>query len=180
MIRLFVAIDIPRQIRSQLHAMGRSLPGVRPVAEEQIHLTLRFIGEVEGSIFKDIREELAAVASPALTMGVKGIGHFPPRGRPRVLWAGVQPADPLIRLKRRIDTALIKCGIAPDSRKFAPHITIARISSCPLKRITSFLAGNAFLSFDSFSVDSFHLYSSKLSSKGAAHTLEASYPLPSD
>ncbi len=177
MIRLFTAISLPDQIRSQLHGMGRSLPGARPVPEEQIHLTLRFIGEVEGSIFKDIRENLHSVQTPPFQTAIQGVGHFPPRGKPRVVWAGVQPAEPLISLKRKIDTCLISCGLAPDNRKFSPHVTLARLNNPPMQRLTSFLAGNAFLGFEEFAVNSFQLYSSKLSNKGAIHTLEEEYPL---
>lgn len=157
--------------------MGRSLPGGRAVAVEQIHITLRFIGEVEGSIFKDIRENLATVAVTPFTVAIRGVGHFPPRGKPRVLWAGLAPVEPLIRLKRKIDTSLLQCKIAPDSRKFSPHVTIARLNTTPLKRVTLFLAGNAFLQFDEFTVDCFDLYSSRLTQKGAIHTLEERYSL---
>lgn len=179
MIRLFIAVPIPEEIQDQLHAMGRSLPGAKPVPAEQIHLTLRFIGEVEGSMFKDIREALAEINSTAFSMAVQGVGHFPPRGKPRVLWAGVVPAEPLIKLKRKIDTSLISCRIGADPRKYSPHITIARLNNPPMQRIASFLAGNAFLRFDEFQVDSFLLFSSKLSNKGALHRVEAEYHLAS-
>ncbi len=177
MIRLFIAVPIPEDMRRQLHAMGRSLPGGRAVVEEQIHLTLRFIGEVEGALFKDIRENLYTVEAAPFRVGIQGVGHFPPRGKPRVVWAGLQPKDPLVRLKRKIDTCLIQCGLPPDNRKFSPHITLARLNNPPMQRITGFLAGNAFLRFDDFEVDRFLLYSSKLTNKGAVHTLEADYSL---
>lgn len=177
MIRLFTAVPIPADIRHTLHAMGQSLPGAKAVAEEQIHITLRFIGEVEGSIYKDIKESLHTIEAPPFSVAIQGVGHFPPRGKPRVLWAGLQPTDELVRLKRKIDTCLIDCGLPPDNRKFSPHVTIARIAGSPLQRVTRFLAGNAFLQFEAFPVDGFNLYSSKLSSKGARHTIEARYPL---
>lgn len=177
MIRLFTAIPIPADIRYTLHAMGQSLPGAKAVAEEQIHITLRFIGEVEGSIYKDIQESLRTIETPPFRVCIQGVGHFPPRGKPRVLWAGLQPTDELIRLKRKIDTRLFDCGLPPDNRKFSPHVTIARIAGTPLQRVTRFLAGNAFLQLDDFPVDGFNLYSSKLSPKGARHTMEARYPL---
>lgn len=177
MIRLFTAVPIPIVIRQQLHAMGRSLPGARAVPEEQIHITLRFIGEVEGTLFKDIKENLSNISLSPFSTAIQGVGHFPPRGKPRVIWAGLQPTDQLIKLKRKIDTCLIECGLAPDNRKFTPHVTLARLNNPPMQRITSFLAGNAFLKFEEFDVHHFHLYSSKLASKGATHTLEADYPL---
>ncbi len=180
MIRLFTAVPIPGRINSFLHAMGRSLPGARAVAEDQIHITLRFIGEVEGGLFHDIREKLTGVTGKPFDLAIRGVGHFPPRGKPRILWAGLEPTDQLITLKRRIDAALIECGLPPDNRKFAPHVTFARLNNPPLNRLTNFLAGNAFLQFETFEVTCFNLYSSKLSPKGALHSLEASYPLPAD
>ena len=177
MIRLFTAVPIPAVFRQQLHAMGRSLPNARAVPEEQIHITLRFIGEVEGTLFKDIRENLHSIKTSPFSVALQGVGHFPPRGKPRVIWAGLQPTDHLIKLKRKIDTCLIECGLAPDTRKYSPHVTLARLNNPPMQRVTSFLAGNAFLRFEEFNVDTFHLYSSKLTNKGAIHMLEAKYPL---
>ncbi len=177
MIRLFIAIDLPPPIRHILHSMGRGIPNARPVKEEQIHLTLRFIGDVEGSIFKDIRESLASVAIHPFSISVKGVGHFPPRGKPRVIWAGVQPTEQLIQMRNRIETQLAGCGIEPERRKFMPHITLARLKNTPAKRLGEFLAGNSFFETEMFPVLHFNLYSSKLTQKGAIHTIERSYSL---
>lgn len=177
MIRLFTAVPIPDHNTPLLHEMGRSLPNAKAVPQEQIHITLRFIGEVEGSVFKDIRESLEMVKTAPFRVSIRGVGHFPPRGKPRVIWAGLEPKEGIIKLKRQIDTRLSACGVAPDPRKFSPHITLARLNNTPLKRVTNFLAGNAFVQFEEFEVDCFHLYSSKLLAKGAQHTLEAIYPL---
>lgn len=177
MKRIFIAIPLPQNIRAVLHAMGRSLPGVRAVPEEQMHITLRFIGDVDGTTLLDIKENLAAVSHTPFYIAVKGVGHFPPRGKPRVIWTGLQPAEELKKLKRKVDTSLIKSGIPADTRKYSPHVTLARINSTPLKRVTEFLAGNAFLAFDEFQVTSYTLYSSKLSHKGAIHTVEEKYAL---
>jgi 2'-5' RNA ligase len=177
MKRLFIALDIPDTIRPFLYRRGCSLPYAKAVPEEQIHLTLRFIGEVEGGLFLDIRQALQAVQSSCFDLAIQGAGHFPPRGKPRVVWAGVRPADPVTRLKRKIDGCLQECGITPDKRKFSPHITLARLNDTPVRRVSEFLADNALLSFDAFRVDQFHLYSSRLHAKGAVHTLEASYGL---
>lgn len=180
MIRLFTAIPIPQDIRPLLHRMGCSLPMARAVPDEQIHLTLRFIGEVESNRYLDIKENLSFVSGSSFSLEIQGVGHFPPRGKPRVLWAGVQPVEKVAQLKRKIDVCLARCEIGPDKRKFSPHITFARLYDTPLKRVTEFLAGNSFLQFHKFDVDCFHLLSSRLLPKGAVHTLEAVYPLRSD
>lgn len=177
MIRLFIALPVPKEIKPFLHRMGCSLPYAKPVPEEQIHLTLRFIGDVEGAGFLDIKQSLTTVTVNSFGMTIQGVGHFPPRGKPRVVWAGVRPVEPIQTLKRRIDTCLKTCGLAPDKRKFSPHITLARLKGTPIKRVTEFLADNSFVYFDEFQIKSFQLYSSRLTQKGAIHTLEATYPL---
>jgi RNA 2',3'-cyclic 3'-phosphodiesterase len=177
MIRLFVAIDLPAPIRSMLNVIGQGIPGSRPVSEDQIHLTLRFIGEVEGGMAKDIHEALADVHAVPFSLRVQGVGFFPPRGMPRVLWAGLPQLNELIVLRNRIERQLVSCGLPPEQRKFAPHITIARLKDSPLRRVGEFLAGNALFQTDGFPVDRFFLYSSRLTKNGAIHAVEQEYPL---
>jgi RNA 2',3'-cyclic 3'-phosphodiesterase len=178
MIRLFIAIDIPSSLRLLLHAMGQGIPGARPVSEEQIHLTVRFIGDVEGGMAKDIKEALTEIRSSPFSLSIQGVGHFPPRGAPRVLWAGLSRSNELILLRNRIERQLVACGLPPEQRKFAPHITIARLKDSPLRRVGEFLAGNSLFQSDDFFVESFALYSSRLIKSGAVHTIEQQYPLP--
>ncbi len=177
MIRLFIAIDIPEDIRILMCGMGASIPGARPVPTEQLHLTLKFIGDVENSILPDIREALATIGKAPFPMCLKGVGHFPPRGNPKVLWAGVTPLSEITLLRNRIEKALANIGIPRESRKFSPHITLARLKSSPLNRVTQFLAGNSLFETPLFTINTFHLYSSTLSPRGATHTLLESYPL---
>lgn len=177
MYRLFIAIDLPEEIRLDLRPLCCGLPGAKWVPEEQVHLTLRFIGEVEGGLFRDIKEALADVAGPAFAIRLQGAGCFPPRKAPRVLWLGVEKNEELLRLRNRIENRLLRLGLEPEHRKFSPHITLARLTQTPLSRLTNYLAGNSLFVSPSFPVADFHLYSSRLSSKGAVHQLEASYPL---
>jgi 2'-5' RNA ligase len=179
MPRLFIAIDLPDPIMEQLARISFGLPGVRWTPPEQLHLTLRFIGEVDGTLFHDIREELSRVEAPAMTMQLEGMGHFPPRKAPRVLWVGItsRSREALQILRNRVDTRLSQAGIAPEGRKFAPHITIGRIKNCPVSRLTKFLQGHALFETQPFQIERFHLYSSALTSKGAIHNIEASYNL---
>ncbi len=177
MIRLFVAVELPPEILLSIKDLGRGIPGARPVPAEQIHLTLCFPGEVESSLFQDIRECLFEVKIKPFPLQVSGVGHFPPRGAPRVIWAGVTPTEELVRLKKRVDKALLSCGVELERRKFSPHITLARLRNSPIQRVGAFLAGNSFLQSPEFTVDSFHLFSSRLGKSGALHTLEESYEL---
>lgn len=174
-VRLFVAVDLPEPVRQQLTGLGFGLPGAHWVAAEQIHLTLRFIGEVDGAMFREVREGLAGVRSSSFAMQVQGLGYFPPRQQPRVLWAGVAKSEALVLLRNRVEATLVRCGLEPEGRKFAPHITLARLRDTHLTRLTNFLAGNALFATEPFTVSEFHLYSSQLTAKGAIHQLEASY-----
>jgi len=177
MPRLFIAIDPPVPVRDALMRLCHGVPGAKWVAPEQLHLTLRFIGEVDNGLFDDIADALGEVAAPAFTLALDGVGHFPPRGAPRVLWAGVADGDPVRRLHGRIETRLQRLGLAPDRRNFAPHVTLARLKQAPLIKVRDYLALNAGFATEAFPVDEFHLYSSRLGSAGAAHRVEASYPL---
>ncbi len=125
--RLFVAIDPPQQIRDHLALLCCGLPGARWTPPEQFHLTLSFIGEVDGSTFLDIREALAEISVPQFSLQLQGVGFFPPRGQPRVIWAGIEKSEPLHLLQRKITTRLFQRGLEPDNRKFSPHITLARL-----------------------------------------------------
>ncbi len=176
-IRLFIAIDLPQDILELISGMGRSIPGSRPVKPEQLHLTLRFIGEVDHDLFHDIQEQLQEVRFSPLSLTLQGVGHFPPRGKPRVIWAGITPVGELIGLKNRIDTQLDHCGLMPEKRKFSPHITLARLKNPSVARVSEFLAGNNLFKSPEFTVDCFHLYSSHLTKNGAIHTIEARYGL---
>ena len=177
MIRLFVGIPIAPPVRHLLSILGASIPGARAVPEDQIHLTLRFIGEVDALTFGDIKDSLEGLDASSLMLSIQGTGHFPPRGQPRIVWAGIDPAGDVIILRNRVNNRLRLCGIKPEQRKFYPHITLARLKNSPPKRVASFLAANAQLQSPAFSVDQVHLYSSILHPKGALHRVEAVYPL---
>lgn len=177
MYRLFVAIDLPQAVKRQLLEICYGLPGARWVDEGQIHLTMRFIGEVDGGVFQDIREGLAGVKGSPFVMRLAGLGVFPPRKPPRVLWAGIEPVDPVVVLRNRVEAVLAGLGLPPEGRKFSPHVTMARLTDTPLTRLTRFLAGNALFASSEFEVDAFCLYSSFLTRKGAVHQVEAGYDL---
>ena len=177
MPRLFVAIDPSAPVRDALARLSHGVPGAKWVAPEQFHLTLRFIGAVEGALLDEIAEALGDVEAPAFRLALDGVGHFPPRGAPRVLWAGVNDGAALGRLHERIEARLRQLGVAPDRRRFAPHVTLARLKQAPLARVRDYLALNGAFATEDFPVTAFQLYSSHLGAAGAVHRVEASYPL---
>jgi 2'-5' RNA ligase len=179
MKRLFVAIPIPNPVKQRLVGLSGGVPGARWQTSEQMHLTVRFIGEVDGAVGADIHSALSVIKAVPFTAELSGVGTFGPKGRERVLWAGVAKSEALGQLRDRIETALVRAGLPPDRRKFHPHVTLARLSGAPKGKLFDFAAAKGSFQSAPFHVDGFALYSSFLSNKGAVYTLEARYPLES-
>ncbi|MFC1843192.1 RNA 2',3'-cyclic phosphodiesterase [Thermodesulfobacteriota bacterium] len=177
MPRLFIAVDLPDTIKKNLESMFFGIPGARWIALDQLHLTVRFIGDVDGALFLDIKNALAEVNISPFNIQLKGVGHFPPRGAPRVIWTGLEKSEPLQLLRKKIDAALLKVGVKPEKRKFSPHITLARLKNTPPQKVANFLSGNGLFSQEPFQIDDFKLYSSTLTPKGAIHKVERVYSL---
>ncbi|MGE3896122.1 MAG: RNA 2',3'-cyclic phosphodiesterase, partial [Alphaproteobacteria bacterium] len=177
MIRLFVALALPPSIIDALGGLAEGVPGARWLRDDQMHLTLRFIGEVDHATFEEVVHALGEVEADAFEMAVAGVGHFPPRGPPKLLWAGVRPNPALNLLQSRIESALGRAGLKPEGRNFSAHITLARLNGSPVERVQTYLARHALFAAPPFMVEAFHLYSSRLSRDGSLYTIEASYPL---
>lgn len=180
MYRLFVAIELPEWVKAELSGLSFGLPNTNWVPDEQLHLTLRFIGEVDKVQFEEIAQALTEVQLDPFDLVLEGVGTFPPRGTPTVLWVGVEKSEPLLQLRRRVDSALNQAGVPPEGRKFSPHITLARLKDAPMSRLGPFLTGHALYKLEPFEIEEFHLFSSQLTSKGAIHTLEETYSLLED
>lgn len=176
-MRLFVAIELPEAVKAELERISCGLPRARWVPADQRHLTLSFIGEVDGTELDNIIAGLETVRASAFSLQLKGVGCFPPRRDPRVLWVGVERSDLLVEFKKKIDRALNRAGITPDSRKFFPHITLARVAKTPIGRTARFLAEHSGFTLPPFVITSFLLFSSRLTPDGAIHHPEAEFPL---
>ena len=177
MYRLFVAVDLPQEMRRSLETLAGNLLGARWVPEEQLHLTLRFIGEVDEGTFLLVRTALAGIEGAAFELALEKIGHFPPARQPRVLWVGMKQSPPLLALQAKVEDVLEKTGIPPEERKFSPHITLARLKETPPQKVAAFEQRHVAFSSAPFPVTEFYLYSSTLSREGAVHKREATYPL---
>lgn len=133
---LFAAILLPAAVRADLTratAPLRALEGVRPVRAEQLHLTLRFIGEVDRGLETPLAREIATVTAelPGFPIRLRDAGVFPSHRRARVLWVGVEEAPALAQLQRAVEEAVVRGGVAPDPRPFRPHVTVGRIRRPP-------------------------------------------------
>lgn len=175
-MRLFVAIDLPEDVKQTVATLCRGLSGVRWLPPEQLHLTLRFIGEVDDAVIAAIHRELVKITRPPFPLTLNGVGCFPSPRRPRVLWVGLNGGEPLMQLQHEVETAVVAAGLPPDERPFSPHITLARLRDHREGDVAPFLTQNASFANGPFMVDAFHLYSSVLTAKGAIHRREASYP----
>lgn len=176
MHRLFVAIRLPSEVRSSLLDLMSGVPGARWQDDDQLHLTLRFIGEVDRRTAEDIAAALAHIHTPPLELRLSGCGMFDTRGTPNALWAGVTPREPLAALHRKVDQAMTRIGLEPERRAYQPHITLARLrrSAGPIE---PFLAQHAALSSAPFHVAHMTLYESRLGHNGASYEPIERYPL---
>jgi 2'-5' RNA ligase len=153
------------------------LQGARWIKPENIHLTLRFIGEVRNDIASDIDMALSEIDAPGFTLELDGIGNFARGKHPHTLWAGVAKSEPLMRLQAKIESTLVRSGLEPEERKFAAHVTIARLRDVRKGRVEDWATAHGAFRTAPFPVDRFVLFSSFLKSEGAVHIEEASYPL---
>lgn len=176
MHRLFVAIRPPQHIRAALLDVMGGVSGARWQSDDQLHLTLRFIGEVEAHLADDIAAALGAVRHPPFRIALSRIGSFERRGQPEVLWAGVTPHEELKALHKKVDQACQRAGLAPEGRAYAPHITLARLKPGS-GSIAALIETSGGLSSDPFQVDSFRLYESQLTPKGAVYNAVERYRL---
>ncbi|WP_028578887.1 RNA 2',3'-cyclic phosphodiesterase [Desulfogranum japonicum] len=175
--RLFVALDLPENIQERIRPLCCGLPNARWIPPEQLHLTLSFIGEVDGATFHDIREALHGISAPTLQLQLDGIGFFPPRGKPRVVWIGLARNQVLYDVQKKIHTRLLQLGLDMETRKYSPHITIARLNNTPAAKVGRYMEEYGLFCTQEFEVSQFVLYSSVLGRKGATHLVEQAYPL---
>jgi 2'-5' RNA ligase len=176
MHRLFVALRPPEDIRDRLIDAMEDSTELRWVGDEQLHLTLRFIGEVEGPLADDIALALGRVRGPRFDLEICGVGIFEKRNG-GALWAAVSPTAPVAALAAKVERACIGAGLEPERRAFHPHVTLARWNRRNAPAAQAFLERNRALAAPAFAVDRFILYESRLSRHGAHYEEVAEYPL---
>lgn len=177
--RLFVAVDPPATLREQLTALYESIRGVTWTRPEQLHLTLRFLGDIDEALAPPVEEALARIQVQSFILPLAGIGSFPPRGPARVIWTGTGTGHPrLYQLRQQIDDALLGTGMPLDVRTFQPHVTLGRIKAeAPPGLVSQYLKRHKDFEAPPFRVESVRLYASVLQPNGAVHTLKREFPL---
>ena len=176
MHRLFVALRPPEPVRDLLIDAMDDSPDFRWQHDEQIHLTLRFVGEVERPAADDLVDALARIRASPLELRIAGVGRFEQRNS-GALWAGVGPRPPLAALAAKIERACQSVGLDPERRAFHPHMTLARWTGRRTREVKDFLERRRGLSSHPFPVDRFILFESRLSRHGAHYEQVAGFPL---
>jgi 2'-5' RNA ligase len=176
MLRLFIGIEFPPELKLRLSMLETSIAGAKWVDPGNLHLTLRFIGEVGEDVAADIDEALVRVRGRRFTLQLSGTGVFG-GNRPRALWVGVERHPELVALRDRIEQALIRIGLEPEQRKFAPHVTLARLRDPALGQLGEFLAAHAQFRAAPLPVEQFSLIASFPTKAGSIYEDQAEYPL---
>lgn len=178
-VRLFVALRPPAPVRQQLMATMTGVPGARWQDDGQLHLTVRFIGELDRRQADDVALALGQLHAPAPTLSLAGTGRFERRGLADALWAGVAPHDALLALHRKADAACVRAGLSPERRAYLPHITLARFSRGAgfAGDVDGWLADTAGLASPPFTCTHLMLYESHLGRAGATYEPVARWPL---
>ena len=177
-MRLFVALELPWDLRHRVAILaGAGIPGARWVPEENYHVTLRFVGETPRYLAEEIDRALAALKAPPFPLALAGLGIFTKGGRSQSLWIGVERCEPLERLQGKIETALQRCGLEPERRRFQPHLTLARLDNGSEAKVAGFIQAHNLFRTEPILIKHFTLFSSLLGKDQPVYTPEVEYPL---
>lgn len=176
MPRLFAGIELPEEIKDHLSALARPLPGAKWVDDDDLHLTLRFAGDIDGRQARDFTELLGEIEADAFELRLEGLGTFGGND-PRSLWAGVGPSPALATLQRACERAARNAGLPPEPHPFKAHVTLARLRNADPATLARMLGQIGAFRSEPFAVTRFVLFSSKPKIGGGPYVVEAAYPL---
>lgn len=178
--RLFVSLSLPGPCQDALAELMTPIEGVRWTRPEQLHLTLRFLGDILEEQTQRMVAALQTVRVEPFLLPIEGVGVFPPRGNPKILWAGLGTAHTrLFQLRQRVDDALLLAGWSGELRSFEPHVTIGRVVQGDRKAIDAWLQRHRGFEGPPFRVTSFELMASDLQTTGSIHRVHTAFPLKS-
>jgi 2'-5' RNA ligase len=176
MPRLFTAIELPDEVRHRLAALKVPLPGARWLEPGNLHLTLRFAGDIDNRIARDFADGLAAIDCDPFELRLNGLGTFGGND-PRAIWAGVEAGPQLETLARANERAARGAGLAPEGRNFKPHVTLARLSHPRIEAVAKFLQRHGAFRTEPFLVTRFVLMSSRPQTGGGPYVVEDAFPM---
>lgn len=173
MVRLFVGLDIPETVVYDLAPARGGVEGAHWQRDNQLHLTLAFIGDVPGRVGREIEDALSRIRFEPFQLSLSGVGLFGKPKHPKALWAGVENRKPLLHLHEKVTAALDRIDVETERRKFKPHVTLARFRRGAQARVGDWLTNNEILHTSSAEVDRFVLFSSERTSEGSYYRQEA-------
>jgi RNA 2',3'-cyclic 3'-phosphodiesterase len=176
-MRLFVALDLPWEVKEALSDLAGGLLGARWVPPENYHLTLRFIGHTERHQAEDIDLALALLRARGFSLSFSGIGVFEKAGRPQTLYAGIEKSPGLDHLRGKVETALQRVGLEPERKKFTPHVSLARLDGVPPNKLVQWVQAHSLFRLPPVPVEHFTLFSSCLGKESPVYTPEVEYAL---
>lgn len=177
MMRLFVGLALPESVRTTLVGYNGGIPDARWISAKNLHLTLRFIGDAVEDIAEDIDTALTQICAPAFKLSLAGLDCFQSRGKVRAVWIGGDGGEALPYLQNKVESALVRTGIPVETRKFTPHITLARFNRAPISAVAPYIANYSDIYVPDFEVRYFSLFLSHLGQAGAEYQILADYPL---
>lgn len=177
MLRLFVALSLPAELKGRLAMLSGGIPGAKWVPPENYHLTLRFIGEVASWQAQEVDDALAAIRARPFELSLRGVGTFERGGRIAALWVGAERTEGLAFLQGKVETALQRAGLEPERRRFAPHVTLARTDKAPPDKLAAYVQAHNLFRAPPVMVESFTLFSSRLGKEQAVYVPEVDYAL---
>ena len=175
MVRLFVGLEIPDSMLAALYEARGGVEEAHWQRDDQLHLTLAFIGDVSKNIMREVEDELARVSFDPFDLSLAGVGMFGKPGNPKALWAGVEQEKPLKHLHEKIHQALEPLELDLDYRKYKPHVTLARFRKQAQSRVGDWLSVNEALQTPVETVSHFSLFSSQLTQNGSYYTVESRF-----
>jgi 2'-5' RNA ligase len=176
MPRLFTGLEIPDDVRQSLSMLRGGLPGARWIDVENYHLTLRFIGDIDDVIAREVVFVLGKVQRRAFELRIDGVSSFGGH-KPRAVVATIAPSPQLMELQAEHERLMQRIGIEPEGRKFKPHISLARLRDTSSRDVAEYLSARGGFRSAPFQVSNFVLFSSRASVGGGPYVVEADYPL---
>lgn len=175
MPRLFTALELPESITDRLKLLRGKLPGGRWIDPENYHITLRFAGDIDAGTARHFMSALATIDFHSFELRLTGLGSFG-GNKPRALWAGVEPTEPLMALQRMHERAARVAGLPAEHRNFTPHVTLARLNNTKPHVLAEYLSYYGGFFCEPFTVEGFVLFSSRDNYGGGPYVVEADYP----
>lgn len=180
MKRVFVALPLPDEVRANLARLGGGLgggsAGVLWAEPQNLHLTLRFIGDTDEGRIRDLEDELETITEPAFQFDIEGLGQFGDNN-PRILWAGIKDDETLQHLQKKIELTVVRCGFEAETRKFTPHITLARLRRVSPDALARFIESRGRVFEGPVDVTRFQLVQSLRGENGPIYQPLRDYPL---